>query len=80
MGFKVEMNEFGMIRQKEVLFTSEEWLGDLLLDHLDDGLKVIHRGQEEGPYTAILYLRFEDGMLTTFSQKHFVKQPQRAGL
>ena len=78
VALRVEMNEYGMIRNHDLLFSSNTWLGERILGSLDEGLKVVSRGKESGPYIDILYMRFEEGMLLNFSQTHFVDQRFRA--
>jgi hypothetical protein len=77
---RVEMNEFGMIRSKDLLFSSNATLGETLLKSLDEGLTVVSRGEEKGPYTDVLYLRFESGIMVNFSQSHFVTQVRPVGV
>lgn len=74
VGLRVEMNEFGMIRSKDLLFSSNGRLGEAILETLDEGLGVVKQGNEAGPYVDVIYLRFKDGVLVNFSQRHFVSQ------
>ena len=72
VGLRVELNEFGMIRSQDLLFSSNGPLGDTVLDTLDESLAVVKDGREAGPYVDVIYLRFKDGALVNFSQSHFV--------
>ena len=78
LALRLEINELGMIRSKELLFASSGRLGNLVLDYVDDGLEVVNRGQVRGPYTDVIYLRFENGSLVSFEQSHFVAREQLA--
>ena len=54
----------------ELLFASNLDLGALVLDHFQDSVSVVAEGAP-GAKVDIVYFRFENGQVVTFSQLHY---------
>ncbi len=74
LALKIEVNDQGMIRAKDVLFASDRRLGEMVLDQVDEGLQIQDAGETNGGvFVDILYMRFEAGRLVTLAQSHYTE-------
>lgn len=75
LALKLEVTDQGMIRAKDILFASDRRLGEMVLDQIDNGLRIEAKGDAgDGTYVDVLYMRFEAGRLVTLAQSHYTDQ------
>lgn len=70
LALRVEMSREGEVLGKEVLFSTDEKLGQMVLQDLENGLKVADPGEGPGPFIDILRLKIVNGTLAVFGQTH----------
>jgi hypothetical protein len=71
LGFRVEMSRDGKILEKELLFSTDDTLGQLVLQDLEQGLQVSNPGEGPGPFVDVLNMTFQNGALAVFGQSHY---------
>jgi hypothetical protein len=66
----VEVSREGEVLGKELLFSTDDKLGQLVLQDLEHGLEVAAPGEGPGPFTDILRLKIVSGTLVVVIQTH----------
>lgn len=76
LAIRLEVTHEGQVLGKELLFSSDPKLGQLVLDSLEAGLEIVRSGSGPGPFVDILTLKFQNGELAVFGQTHHSKPQQ----
>jgi len=77
LAIRIEVTREGEVLRKELLFSTDAKLGQLVLADLDQGLEITNPGEGPGPFTDILSLTIENGTLLAFIQSHYMAKPQQ---
>jgi hypothetical protein len=70
---RLEVTREGQVLGKELLFSSDPKLGQMVRDSLEAGLEIVRPGTGPGPFVDILTLKFQNGELAVFGQTHHSK-------
>ena len=70
LAVRIETDASGRTLTSELLFASNLDLGALVLDHFHDNVSVVAEGAP-GSKVDVVYFRFENGQVVTFSQLHY---------
>ena len=73
LALRVEMSPEGKMLAKNLLFSTDDQLGQQVLEDLEQALQVENPGKGSGPMIDILLLKFQNGELAIFGQSHHSK-------
>lgn len=70
LAIRVEMSREGEVLAKDLLFSTDEKLGQLVMDDLEQGLQITRTGIGPGPFIDVMSLEFQNGILVALIESH----------
>lgn len=71
LAIRLVVDAQGAVQSKDLLFSTDERLGQLALDGIDRWMEILGRGDTAGPYLDVAYLGFGPDGLEVMLQNHY---------
>jgi hypothetical protein len=68
----------GVVRSRDLLFSTDEALGQRVLDGIGRWMEIVSRGDSPGPYLDVVYLGFGPAGMEVMLQNHYSLTPRAA--
>ena len=73
LALRIEVSREGEVLAKDLLFSTDDKLGQLVSEDLEQGFLITSTGDGPGPFIDILDLKFQNGLLVALIQSHHSK-------